>query len=250
MSYTPIAGDEAKGILADYAAGITVTQLGKKYQRQNCMIVKFLRREGVFVKKPVWDKSNAKLTPELIKKLGEEYQLGAVQEELAARHGISTSLVRNALRKAGVAMRGQGRQPDFKRVSGETAYCSGCDLRKSLSEFHQDKSSGLPMYLCKECQRWARRLRVYGVSKEQYSAMFLAQEGKCAVCGTKWEGSERHPDLVVDHDHATGKIRGLLCPDCNQGLGHAKDSKEVLAKAIAYLQLHAAAPVDTLSSAG
>lgn len=70
--------------------------------------------------------------------------------------------------------------------------------------------------------------RVYGMSLEVYTALVKAQSGKCAICSSPCR-------LFVDHDHATGRVRGLLCRGCNSGLGFFKDSKEALVRAINYL---------------
>jgi hypothetical protein len=68
-----------------------------------------------------------------------------------------------------------------------------------------------------------------------------AQDGKCAICGVH-EAYAPRKRLAVDHDHRTGAIRGLLCGNCNVGLGQFKDSPELLAAAIRYLE--ASAPGD------
>lgn len=67
--------------------------------------------------------------------------------------------------------------------------------------------------------------------------MLHAQDGKCAICKTaSWDKEhKKFRRLVVDHDHKTGKVRGLLCANCNLVLGHAKDSVQLLAASIAYL---------------
>ena len=80
------------------------------------------------------------------------------------------------------------------------------------------------------------RLRdVHGISLTDYREMLALQGGRCAICG--------HSDLsdpnffpLVDHCHKTGKIRGLLCMNCNQGLGKFKDSYNNLLGAAMYLQ--------------
>ncbi len=66
-----------------------------------------------------------------------------------------------------------------------------------------------------------------------YQAMFLQQNGNCAICGTNQSQLKR--ELALDHDHATGKLRGLLCDRCNVGLGMFQDNKERLLQAIQYL---------------
>ena len=74
---------------------------------------------------------------------------------------------------------------------------------------------------------------------EEYDKMFTAQDGKCAICQREPEGNgvSRH-NLVVDHDHETGKVRSLLCDFCNRGLGIFRDSPDSLIAAAAYLLQH------------
>jgi len=76
-----------------------------------------------------------------------------------------------------------------------------------------------------------RRLRFsYGMSVEEYEKMSQDQNGECAICG-------KSPKVLrVDHDHVTGKIRKLLCNNCNISIGHAKESPEILRKMIKYLE--------------
>lgn len=71
----------------------------------------------------------------------------------------------------------------------------------------------------------------YGISEEEYSRLHELQNGKCAVCG-----KELDHNLCVDHDHKTGKIRGLLCDKCNLALGNVDDNLEILLKLIEYLR--------------
>lgn len=85
--------------------------------------------------------------------------------------------------------------------------------------------------------------RKYGISKEQYLQMLSAQDGCCAICERplisvfEVERPKPQAELVtrVDHDHATGKVRGLLCFSCNVGLGKFRDDKQLLLKAVRYL---------------
>ena len=72
----------------------------------------------------------------------------------------------------------------------------------------------------------------FGLTIALYEEMLSKQDFKCAICGVR---SEDNKDFVVDHDHATGKVRALLCRYCNIGLGHFRDNTETLTKAIAYL---------------
>ncbi len=72
----------------------------------------------------------------------------------------------------------------------------------------------------------------YGISLEKYKEMELSQEGVCKICKRKCPSGR---DLSVDHDHKTGKVRGLLCMLCNKGLGSFQDNKDNLLVAIQYL---------------
>ncbi len=81
------------------------------------------------------------------------------------------------------------------------------------------------------------RVRRYGITGAKYLAMREAQSGLCAVCRGPFSSNGKH--IHVDHDHATGKVRGILCRDCNLALGNAKDSIERLEALIAYLRKHA-----------
>jgi hypothetical protein len=74
--------------------------------------------------------------------------------------------------------------------------------------------------------------RTYGISLAEFEAMSESQGGVCAICGKPNRAGRR---LVVDHDHATGKVRALLCDPCNLILGYAEDSEEMLQAAIAYV---------------
>lgn len=83
-----------------------------------------------------------------------------------------------------------------------------------------------------------KNLKKYGISLEQYNDMLESQNYCCDIC--KQEESQvikgKIASLSVDHDHLTGKIRGLLCNNCNNGLGRFKDDIEKLASAILYLK--------------
>jgi hypothetical protein len=73
---------------------------------------------------------------------------------------------------------------------------------------------------------------------EQYAATLNAQNGGCAICGTTKPGSDWVSRFCIDHNHMTGKIRGLLCVSCNTLLGTAKEDPEILRAAISYLESH------------
>ena len=78
--------------------------------------------------------------------------------------------------------------------------------------------------------------RNFGISIEQYDKMLNYQENKCAICKVDYSKVSRR--FAVDHCHITGKIRGLLCIECNRGLGAFDDSSKLLEKALKYLKVN------------
>lgn len=84
-------------------------------------------------------------------------------------------------------------------------------------------------------RRWEMHLKYkYGITAEQYTRLFNFQEGRCRICRNSAENEKRK--LAVDHDHITGRIRGLLCARCNNGLGYFRDNIITMKAAIAYLE--------------
>lgn len=79
-------------------------------------------------------------------------------------------------------------------------------------------------------------LRKYGITPEEWREIYGKQEGRCAICADVLEQGSRK--TATDHDHDTGKVRGILCWRCNPLLGWARESVDVLEKAIDYLNFH------------
>ena len=142
--------------------------------------------------------------------------------------------------------------------------CSTCKEVKELTEFHKDKGNpdGLK-YICKACIAIKRKayysthvtesaaykkehyetsgrnsqyIRKYNITLQQYDDMLAKQDGHCAICDAVHNADGTR--LCVDHDHKTGKIRGILCTACNTLLGYVNDDISILAKAIDYLNGH------------
>ena len=126
--------------------------------------------------------------------------------------------------------------------------CSKCGTEKPLEDFYRNVARrGGRSYQCKECELSAKKERYspeenaniklksnYGITLEDYDRMLEDQGGCCKVCGTSEPGSGKGR-FAVDHNHNTGKIRGLLCSHCNTGLGKFKDSPDLLEAAKEYL---------------
>lgn len=85
----------------------------------------------------------------------------------------------------------------------------------------------------REAQRDYRLRRAYGIDLVRYNYLWQKQDGRCAVCSDDLTLTHQ---VAVDHDHATGKVRGLLCSNCNVLLGMAQDNEGTLKRAIEYLR--------------
>jgi len=83
--------------------------------------------------------------------------------------------------------------------------------------------------------RWNRAKKVYGINKEDYENLLVAQGGRCAICRADSPGRDDQ-FFAIDHDHATGVVRGLLCQRCNSGLGFFLDNPELMREAATYVE--------------
>lgn len=141
------------------------------------------------------------------------------------------------------------RPPDLK------VPCTKCQVPKFPFDFRRRKSgkySGEYFTTCHQCEvQYKREYRIkhpevakfhnqkrgpeyhrqhlYGLSDSDFRALESRQKGVCALCGKKPK------KFHVDHDHATGKIRGLLCIGCNTGLGQLGDNEAGLRRALTYI---------------
>lgn len=142
-----------------------------------------------------------------------------------------------------------------------------CNIEKNILEFYIISKTNKPTPYCKEC--WKSESRAYyeknkeevkkrthkyqqehkdivtkinrkrllkyywGMTLEEFDLLVKKQNGCCSICNLKLDESIKK--LYVDHDHKTGKIRGLLCGPCNLALGGFKDSTDILQRAIEYL---------------
>lgn len=151
--------------------------------------------------------------------------------------------------------------------------CRRCKVAKEDGDFYKSKRTqdGLQSW-CKSCARenskeWVSRHRDWyrkyekeryqpgelnaikrefrlkyalverGITFEEYQTLVETQGGKCAICGrAPGEANKREWRLSIDHDHKTGKVRGLLCAICNPMIGLASDDPEILQKAVDYLR--------------
>ena len=87
----------------------------------------------------------------------------------------------------------------------------------------------------KEKHAHSMRKYRYGITKEEYNNLLLSQSNKCAICEIKFGNGIK---IVVDHNHKTDKVRGLLCSNCNFAIGLVKEDVKVLSSAISYINHH------------
>lgn len=127
-------------------------------------------------------------------------------------------------------------------------YCKPCNTEKPLTDFY---TGG---YYCKECAKAKARERHakfkddptfkrkqkdkelrwrYGITLEQRVSMLEGQGYQCDICFVEIDDRAH-----TDHDHKTGKVRGILCTNCNRALGHFQEDTDILQAAMDYLERH------------
>ena len=111
---------------------------------------------------------------------------------------------------------------DSSRSDNKNPMCRGCVRVKSKKTYCKDK-------------QYAHRLaQKYGLTVSERDGILFSQDWSCAICEKKDAGGRGK--FHVDHNHETGEVRGLLCAQCNTGLGKLGDSIKTLKKAIKYLE--------------
>jgi len=117
-------------------------------------------------------------------------------------------------------------------VESTTKQCTKCHRVKPIEDFHNcSRNKDGKHHYCKLCLNaynkktsYQRRISwLYGVSKEQYAEMLKRHNKRCGICRQKPKKGEKR--LGIDHDHSTGRIRGLLCQRCNLGLAWYEEGK-------------------------
>ncbi len=124
----------------------------------------------------------------------------------------------------------KGRQRDRRYWQSEKGKANNHRAGKKYRLTHPEK--------IKTITRNTNLRRSYGITIEEYNALFELQQGRCAICGRpepdKMRGRIRR--LAVDHCHVTGHVRGLLCAMCNRGIGCLQNNPDILRKAICYIR--------------
>lgn len=146
-----------------------------------------------------------------------------------------------------------------------TKVCKACGVEKPLDKFYwgaklvdgsRRRTSDCGACLSERAMQYRDRnpdvqlnahlLRVFGITLAEYDRLLDAQNGVCVICGnppalalglrSRRQGRAVRPRLVVDHDHETGEVRGLLCTPCNRGIGFLNDDPKRVRAALDYLE--------------
>lgn len=137
----------------------------------------------------------------------------------------------------------------------EKRICSSCNLEQDINQFgkYKNRDKEYRRTTCYKCRRNTENMRYasnpevrekmkkrvkeyilkkeYNLTQEQYNMFYIQQKGRCKICN-----KNSNKTLNVDHCHISSKVRGLLCWNCNIGLGYFKDSIKNLENAINYLK--------------
>ena len=128
----------------------------------------------------------------------------------------------------------------LRKINGACCECSRINGRALYQKkIHQYRASARHREKKRRLEKPANfrnrmLIRTYGITLEQYADMFQSQGLRCAICNTEDPGKKGV--FPVDHDHNSGKIRGILCTNCNTGLGRFKDNIAFLESVSAYLR--------------
>lgn len=134
--------------------------------------------------------------------------------------------------------------------------CSKCNKMKPDDAFNKRKVNTNDLQsMCKKCasivrnerynknkdkeknQSYNNRIkRIYGITKDEYDIMYSKQNGKCAICNSDKVNRNKTDKFCIDHCHNSGKVRGLLCHNCNVLLGKLSDNIELCEKIIYYIK--------------
>ena len=186
------------------------------------------------------------LTIEQKQEAVERYEAGETPKQIADDFGVSGPAISALVARAGVRRRhrphiapGRKRYDDAQRREIARQYGEGVPAAELAAEYattEQTVYSYAKEFRILPPERPSSRsgqlMRTYGIDEVQYDELLDQQGGGCAICGSRPNGKR----LAVDHCHDTGRVRGLLCSNCNLGLGNFQDSKGLLRKAYHYLR--------------
>jgi len=222
-------------IIELYKSGKNIISISKIYNLYVSTVSRILCRYGEKTR------GKTKLPEEKIKEMIKLYQGGFSGEKLSQIYKVSPNCILGTLKRHHIQRRLSRTLP-----RKEFYICNVCKKEKPYREMAKNKNtiSGVSG-TCRNCtneQAVLSKYRRFGLTRKIYQEMFQNQDGKCAICKSEiasYDINGKIKRLYVDHSHSTGKVRGLLCNNCNTAIGHLRDSPELLRKAAQYLENHA-----------
>ena len=132
------------------------------------------------------------------------------------------------------------REKTTKNIARQAKACTKCGQLKPFSDYwvHSGAADGrqsqcISCLAMPEIRREHKLQRAYGIGVEEYNQLLTDQGGVCCICQKECSSGRQ---LAVDHNHQTDKVRGLLCGNCNVGIGNLKDDPNLLRLAAEYLE--------------
>lgn len=241
----PVTADEGQQIIDLYRAGVKVNEICRATGRSRFSVYTILNGEGI-----------------------EHRNADRRHTGLCEVCGGQVRYVPPSLRAQGIgrfcssACMGKAKRLSTSQTADGTTLleCRLCREMKPVDDFYPHSTTARGrQYWCKACTAQKRRERApvpaepqmtrkyklkgsYGITQDDYDAIYERQNGCCAICGDakeRWEPGAglkgRQRFLVVDHDHQTSRVRALLCWNCNCGLGHFRESPKIMLAAIRYM---------------
>jgi len=146
------------------------------------------------------------------------------------------------VKKGKVKILGRGRKGKRRLMVEGNLQCRVCEQWLSTTQYiiHQDRRTKRLHHdsYCHECRRMSYIARNHAIPVEQYRAIVVEAGNHCQIC-------KQETTLHLDHCHATGKLRGMLCVRCNTGLGTLQDDPDILRAAITYVERYNTLHADT-----
>lgn len=130
-----------------------------------------------------------------------------------------------------------------KTKCGRASYCKSCERHKAIAFRleHPEKYREVKQKSAAKRAEYRKSFilrKLYGLTLDQYRVLLESQNYGCAICRATKEQNDKRRDLCVDHEHSTGRVRGLLCGNCNRGIGYFKEDPKRIQSAIDYLKKH------------
>jgi hypothetical protein len=141
------------------------------------------------------------------------------------REGIPEERTEQHIQRLSAANRAAWRA----KLIGTERKCRTCGIGFELDNLNR-------WYCTKECKLFYVRIRRYGLTVQEYQDLLAAQGNRCAICQRKWGRGWNGHVPHIDHCHTTGRVRGLLCGECNTAIGRFGDDPALLRRAADYLE--------------